>query len=324
MADGKRKKILTYWKNVKATTGFRKFLTFLIFVGIASLFWLILALNDNIQEDMEVRVHIYNVPDSVTFIVDPPAEIHAMVRDKGTNLWRSATFGHAVMELNFREYAADGIFSVNRGELTAALKKVFGQSASLISASVDSIHTVYTTSPGKRVPVEVVLDMTPSVGKIISGKPRVEPSGVLVYGSRDVLDTISRVLTEKLRGVNIEDSKTYTVKLHKISGVKIQPPEVKVMVEVEQLVRKQVRVNIQIDNLPAGEDLLLFPSTANVEYYLPMSKFNLSNDKISVHVDYRDLESGSKQLPLHLGAHSKDMENVRLLDQTVEYTLVKD
>lgn len=324
MSEEKRKNILAYWKNVKATRGFRKFLTFLVFVVIAALFWFILALNDNLQEDMEVKIHVYNIPDSVTFITDPPKELHVMVRDRGTNLWRNSLFGQATVELNFREYGHDGVFAVSRGELTAGLKKVFGQSATLVSASIESIRTSYTTAPGKRVPVDVVWDVTAAVGKVINGKPKTEPSGVLVFGNRDALDSISRVLTEKVRGMALEESKTYTVKLRNIPGVRIVPPEVKVTVEVEQLVRKQVRVNIQIDNLPADEDLLLFPSTANVEYYLPMSKFGVADDKVEVVVDYRDLENGSKQLPLHIGHHSPDLENVRLLDQSVEYTLVKN
>ncbi len=318
------RKSISVWKDVKAKTGFRKFLTFLIFVAISALFWLILALNDNIQEDLDVRVEIFNVPDSVNFITDPPASIHVLVRDKGTNILRNGVFSKPAIHLNFREYGNDGSFKVNRGEMTAALKKVFGQSASIISSSVESLNNTYTTLPGKRVPVEVAMDITPAVGKIITGKPKVEPSGVLVFGTRESLDSISRVVTDRLRSQNLDDSKQFTVKIKKIPGVKIEPSEVKVTVNVDQLVRKEARVNIRIDNLPEGEDLLLFPSTARVEYYVPMSKFGNSDDNFDVRVDYRDLAAGTKTLPLHLGRYGNEMINVRLLDQNVEYTLVKN
>lgn len=309
---------------MKATQGFRKFLTFLIFVVVAALFWIILALNDNLQEDLTVRVNVYNIPDSVTFITDPPKEIHVMVRDRGTNLWRNGVFSHPAIDLNFKEYGHDGTFAVSKGELTAGLKKAFGQTATIISTSIENLRLVYTTSPGKRVPVDVTMDLTAAVGKVITGKPGVSPSGVLVFGSRDALDTIGKVFTEKLRGENLEESKKFTVKLRKIPGVKIDPSTVEVTVNVEQLVRKEVRVNIQIDNKPEGSDLLLFPSTATVEYYLPMSKFGKYDEKIDVRVDYRDMEAGSGRLPLHLGRHDPQLENIRLLDDDVEYTLVKN
>ncbi|MDE6812193.1 MAG: hypothetical protein K2J15_07590 [Muribaculaceae bacterium] len=309
---------------MKATTGFRKFLTFLIFVVVASLFWFILALNDDIQDDFEVGIKVVNIPDSVTFIQDPPGSIHVLVRDIGTSLWRNAMFMKPEVEFNFREYASDGVFYVSKGELTSEVKKIFGQSANVISVSIDTIGVYYSTLPPRRVPVEVNMDITPAMGKVISSRPQVEPSGVQIYSSREGLDTITRVLTDKLRAQNIEEPTTYTVKLKKIPGVRIEPSEVKVKVNVEALIRRQITVPIQIDNVPAGEDLLLFPSTAKVEYYIPMSKFGSGDEVIEVRVNYRDVESGMKRLPLRLGRHSKEVENVRILDSSVEYTLVQN
>lgn len=318
------KEIKKYWHTVRATNGFRKFLTFLIFVVVASLFWFILALNDNIQDDFEVKIKIVNVPDTVTFIQEPPRTVHVLVRDKGTSLWRNAIFSKPEVDFNYREFASDGVVYINRGELSSGVKKIFGQSASVLSMSLDSIRIVYTTLPPRRVPVEVSMDITPAMGKVISSRPQVEPSGVLIYSTREGLDTITRVLTDKLRAQNLEDPTTFTVNLKKIPGVRMEPAQVKVKVNVEALIRRQITVPILIDNVPQGEDILLFPSTANVEFYIPMSKFGNAEEEIEVRVNYRDIENDMKRLPLHLGRHSKDLENVRILDSSVEYTLVQN
>lgn len=317
-------KIRTYCKDMKARNGFRKFLTYLIFVGVAAIFWFILALNDNIQDDFDVKIKVTNVPDSVTFISFIPRNVHVLVRDKGTSLWRTAIFQTPEVEFNFNEFASDGVFYISRGELSSGVKKAFGQSANVISVSLDSIRVDYTTLPPRRVPVEVNMDLTAAIGKVISSRPQVDPSGVQIYSSREGLDTITRVVTETLRAQNLEESKTYTVKLRKIPGVRIIPEEVKVNVEVEALIRREVTVPIQIDNLPEGVDILLFPSTAKVEYYVPMSKFGSADENIDVRVNYKDVESGDKRLPLHLGHHSKEIVNSRILDSSVEYTMVRN
>lgn len=325
MKSGNRiDKIIKEWRSVKASTGFRKLITFLIFVVIAALFWFILALNDNIQQDFEVRINIYNVPDSVTFIETPPKEILVTVRDKGTSLWRNGVFGQPKADINFRDHSGDGVFRMNRSELTGALKNVFGQGATLISASTDSLRLTYTTLPGKRVPVVAVTELSAVSGKVISGKPTLNPQNVLVYGNRELLDTITRVYTQKVVKKNLEESVEVAVSLQQGRGMRVEPASVKLDIDVQPLVRKEAVVNIHIENVPEGFDLLLFPANVKVEYYIPMNHFNRENTQLEVSVDYRDLEHGGKKLPLHLGRHDRDMMNVEILTDSVEYTLVRN
>ena len=319
------KKMRMSWKDVQDSTGFKKSLTFLVFVAIAALFWFILALNDSVQDDFEVKVNIYNVPDSVTFITLPPQKIHVMVRDQGTNLWRNGIFGSAQMNIDFRDFSSDGLFKMRRSELNAALKNVFGPSASLLSSSVDSLSLTYTTLPGKRVPVIVSADLSTVVGKIISGRPTVTPSSVVVYSTRDILDTITKVYTEHFSRQHLEETIEVPAMLHAIPNVRIEPTGVTVKVEVEPLVKKRASVNVQVDNLPEGMDLLLFPSVAMVEYYMPMSRFNAtSDDRIEVAVDYEDIHDDVRKLPVNLIYQDQDLLNMQLLTDSVEYTLVRN
>lgn len=317
--------IRTGWQSVKTTSGFRKLLTFLVFVVISTLFWFILALNDNIQDDFEVKVNIYNVPDSVTFINIPPAEIHVVVRDRGTSLWRNGLFARPTLDINFRDYSEDGIFSVNKAELSAGLKNIFGANANLISTSLDSLKLTYTTLPPRRVPVVVVSDLSASVGKVICGKAQVIPGSVSVYSSRAALDTVTRVFTEKIVRHDLEESTELSVRLHSIPGVRIEPSAVKVKIDVEMLVRKEATVNVKIDNLPAGMDLLLFPSSAKVEYYVAMSNFNRDDVIPDIRVDYNDIQEGKKRIGLKVNHHQqRGIINLKTLTDSVEYTLVRN
>ena len=318
------KKIARRWRSVKTTSGFRKLVTYLIFVGIATLFWFILALNDNIQDDFDVKLEFTNVPDSVTFITVPPEEIHVAVRDQGASILRRALFVTPKLHINFRDYAKDGKLIYGKSELNAGLKGLFGAGATLVSTSIDNLSLDYTTLPGKRIPVVVSADFSAAVGKVIYGQPSSTPKSVTVYGTRDVLDTITRVFTEKIVRTNLEDSKDLSVRLKNVSGARIEPETVKVHVNVEMLVRKEANVTIKAEHLPAGMDILLFPSTATVEYFIPMSCFNRDDVAPEVSVDVRELQASSKRLPLHLGASPKDMLNIRVLTDSVEYTLVRN
>ncbi len=228
------------------------------------------------------------------------------------------------MHINFKDYAKEGQLRYSKSELNAGLKQIFGGSASMISTSIDSLNLNYTTLPGKRIPVDVSSDITTAAGKVIYGKPIAIPQNVLVFSTRNVLDTITRIFTEKITQKNLEETTEISVKLRNIPGVRLEPAIVKVKINVETLVQKKATVNVKIHNIPPGLDILLFPSNVVVEYFVPMSNFNRSDYLPEVNVDYRDLQAGSNRLPLHIGSKSSEMFNIKLLTDSVEYTLVKN
>lgn len=318
-------RLVNAYKELKDSRWFRNFLTFLGFVAISLLFWVIMALNDNVQDNLEVRLNISNTPDSVTFITVPPSTIHVSVRDKGTSLLRSGMIQRPVIDLNFRDFGHDGVFKVSRGDFQSALKSAFGPNASITSASIDSISLVYTTNPGKRVPVVVDCSVTAANGKTISSIPFAEPSAVQIYSSRDITDTVTRVFTESFIRRNLTDPTTLEVKLKAIPGARIIPDKVTVKIPVEPLVKKESVVSVDVLNVPDNQDLLLFPHKARVVYYVPMSKFNSSEGKFVVSVDYNDTQTTpTSRLPLYLNRVPSYAVNAELVNDSVEYTVVRD
>lgn len=296
---------------------------FLIFVAIAAVFWFILALNDSVTETFQVRLNIQNVPDTVTFITDPPVDIHVTLRDKGTNILRSGVVKHPTVNLNFRDYARDGVFRLTAADMTAELKADLGVSQ-ITAASVDSLRLYYTTQPGKRVPVMVQSDVTASSGNIIQGAPVSLTRFVQIYSYRDEIDTVHRVLTQRLVKKDLSQTSVFDVRLQPIPGVKIVPAQVNVRVPVEPLVHKESYVDVEVENLPPGASLLLFPNKVPVSFYVPMSRFNDESFPLHLMVDYNDthLTRGSR-IPVRISDHSPILINVELKTDSVEYTLVK-
>ena len=66
----------------------KEVLLFMLFLLISYVFWLLLTLNNEVQEDMDVPVELVDVPDSVTIITDVPQVIKVSVRDKGSSLMK--------------------------------------------------------------------------------------------------------------------------------------------------------------------------------------------------------------------------------------------
>lgn len=297
---------------------------FLIFVCIAAIFWFFMALDDEMQQGEEVRLVIDNVPDSVTFINLPPEKVRLTVRDKGSNLLKAKVSGQSDLHLNFEEFAVDGIFRVSSSRLHAAVRHLFGSQASITSVSPDSLVLRYSDTPGRRVPVNVVYDVTTVPGMVLEGKPEVSSPTVLLVGGANI-DTVYRINTAKITLRKLDKSKTVNVELEQIPGARVMPSAVKVTFNVEQLVRKESEVSVTADNIPLGQDILFFPSRVKVAYYVPMSKYNTeTSGDIRVVASFNEAQASSTdKVSVHVVSQAPFMKNMELLTDSVEYTMVR-
>lgn len=297
----------------------------MVFVGISAMFWLILTLNDSVQDNCVVNVRISNKPDSVTFISEVPKTIHVEVKDKGSSLMRTMWMKNPTVNLNFRELADNGQLICSRSDMMAALKETFGTNATIISSSIDSLRLIYTDRPGKSIPVVVSVKTGAKAGYIVYGKPVADPSRVTAYGPREIIDTLTKVLTKAYVESDLSESQGFSAELKGIPGVRLIPSSVYVKVNVEPLVAKEDIVTVVAENVPHDENLLLFPSTVRVSYYVPMSEFSDDRKAVRVVVDYNDVANHmGARIPLRIEQiKGINAVNPRLHADSVEYTLVR-
>lgn len=311
---------------MRNSSGFRNLLLFLLFVIIAALFWVVMAMNDAAQVNLDVNVRIVGKPDSLTFINLPPAKVHVTVRDKGTSLIRSAFARNPVVQFNFSEYASDGVLKLSASDIYSALRTRFGQGAQLTSLSVDSIKLTYTSLPPKTVPVEIESNLSAALGYIVESNLTPSRKFVKVYSTSQVqLDTLQRVHTMVIRKSNLSKTTNFRTTFQPISGVRIVPSSIVVTVPVEALVSKQMKVEVQPVNVPEGENISLFPSMVTVDAFVPMSRFNDVWEGMVLQVDYNDIvaSSGVKRLPVKIVDTPKFVLDAKVTPSAVEYILVK-
>lgn len=315
----------TEWNAFRHSATFHNALLFVVFVVISALFWFIMALNDSVQDSFEVRFNVTNVPDSVTFIENPPHKLHVVVRDKGTSLLRNVVFKFPVVNMNFGDFSSNGVFRIGKSDIMAALKSVFGGSAQISAVSMDSLRLDYTTLKGKRVPVVVVADVSASSGNVVESQPKATPSSVLVFSNRETLDTITRVFTRRIVRRNLSETTSEVVALNPVKGARVEPSHVRVTVPVQPLVNKESMVDVTVRGVPQGMSLLLYPSKVRVSYFVPMSRFNNEDPGVEVWVDYADTQlTGTKKLPVRIGRQPAGLLNFTLKQDSVEYTIVRN
>ncbi len=312
------------WQQLRESADFRNALVFLGFVAIAAVLWFTFALNDSFQDSFDVEVKIVNVPDSVTFITDAPAGIHVSVHDKGTDLLRNGVMKTPVLTINFSEFASGGVMRFSKSDLFSALRGVFGNNASIASTSVDSLCLRYTTEPGKRVPISVQWEAEAASGFMVSGQPKLSQTSVLLFSNAATIDTVRRVETKPVVLRDLSETATVEAQIKPLPDSKTIPSVVKVTIPVEPLVKKESKMIVTPVNVPAGESVLLFPSQVDAVYYVPMSKFNEAPPQVVLTADYTFVTGRhTGRLPVKIGSHPAWCMNLKVVPDSVEYTIVR-
>lgn len=312
----------TWFLKARDSRKTKDFLVFLVFVVIAAVFWLIMALNDDVQSNYDVSLRIEGKPDSVTFITVPPEKIHVSVRDRGVNLLRHRIMGVPEIQVNFKEFSDGSRMRLSHTELNAVVRHLFGGTASISSVTPDSINLVYTLYPGRRIPIDVVYDVTAAPGMVV-GAPKLSTTAVDAF-SPIKSDTLRILYTDKVTLRNLDKTTTVEVPVQKVPGTRIEPSVINVTFPVESLVKKESDVPVTADNIPRGQDILFFPSKVRVSYYVPMSRYNDDASPIKVQASFNEaVETSSDKVGVKVVSKAPYMSNVEVLIDSVEYTLVR-
>lgn len=299
----------------------KEILLFLLFLMISYVFWLLLTLNNEMQEDIEVPVEIAGIPDSVTVISNIPESLKISVRDKGSALMKYKLGGIKPLKINWADYSqAKNKFLLNKADLGAKIRDYISSSSQLVTMLPDSISLSYTTTPGRRVAVKVQADLKPIFGSIINGPLTTNTDSVWLFSVEDLPHNLTHVETLPIVRSSLSDTTEITVAIKPLPGVKIVPEEIVVKVPVEPLIARRQMATVIAKNIPDNISLHTFPSHIEIAYLVPMSEYNSEPYDINAYVDYADIANNtSGKLPVTLSLYPESYHSVEAIPDSVEY-----
>lgn len=301
----------------------RDILLYLVFVIISFAFWAILSLNNLIQDNYKVMFRITGIPQGVTMINDYPREFNVTVKNNGYVLLKYMIGDNPEITVDFKEYAnGNGQMLISRQEMEDMLVTEFGSGTSIVSFSPESLSIKYTSLPGKKVPVEIFGDYVANFQYVVNGEIVAVPDSVTIYSDAGNLSAINKVRTEKIISRNLTDSLYVKIAIQNIKDVRAVPDSVDVMIPVEPLVTKRSSIPVIVKNLPENVSVVVFPSSVQVSYLLPMSLYNdRLDDKFEASVDYGDIQGNKAKLPVRIEIAPEIYQNIQLETDSVEYVI---
>lgn len=304
----------------------KEFLTFLFFLALSGVFWLMMTLNETYEKEVEIPVRIVNVPKNVVLTSDELDTVKVTLRDKGLMLI-SYLYGEGMrpLTINFKTYAkGNGYSAIPASELQRLIYQQLSASTKIVGSKPDKLEIFFNYGLSKRVPVKWTGRVIPEHLYFIS---HVEyfPDSVSIYASQEQLDSIKVIYTEQLNYANFRDTLSVTCKLQKIRGVKAVPDRVKVAFHTDVLTEESISdIPVKGINMPEGKVLRTFPSKVTVRFVTGVSQFrNIKAQDFVVVADYAEImKNPSDKCNIYLksvpNGISRPSLNIKQVDYLIE------
>jgi len=306
-------------------------LVFCFFLAVSFGFWLLQALNETLEREIQVKLVLDNVPADVVIIDSLPASVSVVLRDRGLDLARhsfSSLFRPNQLKIDFTKFETgqnDAEVKIQTTDMQRMLGRFFMASTRVESFRPDTLSFSYNHGLSRVLPVRLAGSVKASQQSYIQSI-RLEPDSVRVYAPSGILDTMRAVYSEAFQLEGLHEAGKYQVGLRKQKLLKYDPEQICIKVGVGYYTEKTVRVPILGLNFPADKKLRTFPAQASVTFRVESGRYHhVSSEDFVLATTYEELlknEEGSKLL-LHLRTIPEGVSNVRISPQEVDYLIEK-
>jgi YbbR domain-containing protein len=310
----------------------QKIFTFLFFLVLATIFWLLNALDHNYSTNTVYPLrYIHQLPDK-EMVGEIPSEITLNIGGRGYSLlWNKLTVAQhpltlRVMSLSFYDIPSDSNhYFILTKNLKETLQRQLGSELVLNYISPDTIFYNFSTIIRKKVPVEPNVDIEFEKQFMLGSSIISQPDSIIISGPHSLIDTINKVQTLYKKFEKVDKSFSIELKLKPIDGAYFVRKKVTLTFPVDKFTESSVFVPIKVINQPDSMRMKTFPSGVRVSFIVSLENFNkATTQQFRVIVDYNGIYSSiNNKLKVILERQPAYIRSVSYRPRYVDYIIEK-
>lgn len=301
-------------------------LTFLIFVLISAVLWFLIKLSKDYSTQGVFLVHYTEVPVN-KWISTPEQSVKvSFVADGFVTLGHYLVRPHRrVVEIPLDEvsYRLEGgyTYSYSSQYVAERVANRLGIPATSVTINDDKQFFNMEDLQSKELPVSVVSEIHPERQYRVYGTPKVTPPAVVVYGPKNILDTLSVIHTEALQADGVSEDFQREMKLDFFDGaVRSETATATVSVDLERFTEMDVEVPVTVtDSL----SVRFFPETMTLKCMVAIKDYgSITPASFQVVADTSQLHQLQPLLDLHLVRIPDQVQVLKASPAKVEYLII--
>lgn len=249
-------------------------LVFLFCTLLASIFWLVKALEDEYTTKLDFPIDYQSFPKNRVLKDSLPSAVKLKVRSTGLQLLK--------IQLRKQSYPlAVDLSNVGNGHSIKLEQEAFfsnnkvPEKLSVLDLKPDSIHIEFDKALEKEVPVVLNGRFQYAENHKLADSIQVIPSKVRLKGPKTFVKDINQVKTKDFHFKKIQGKKVFEMALEKpdYPFVSCSHKNVKVIVPVETVTEKSLKIPVEFQNPYYRGSIRLIPSTIKASFAVPLSQY---------------------------------------------------
>jgi hypothetical protein len=301
---------------------------FAFLLTLSTLFWILTVLSKDYTTTVHYKADFIDLPVDKLLIDEEEVDLHLQVIAPGFTI-----LAHRLSFRNELPLSVSSFIPKKKGnywnyfllgeQSISQIQEVIPTSMQLLHIQPNRIDLLLDEKAERVVPVK--LKSSISFKDLFRQKEAVklEPSTIVISGPKAVVEVFDEINTELLSLEDVDNFKNGEIEIQSLnhSEINYSAKNIKWELKVEQFTEGEIKLPIEMKNVPKGYEIKLFPDEVTVSYLISLDKFDLVKpDMFAAQILF---DGDFKRQSVNLSRQADFVENVRVFPSKVEYFLIK-
>jgi hypothetical protein len=312
-------------KRLKANLKVRVFLIFLV---LSVLFWTLIKLSKTYTTNVVFHTNYVNIPKNKVFQSSTVSEIAAAVKSSGFNLLSYKLKPRNLdIDLNNLSHKSGNLYYFLPNNYLADLRLQLNLESAIERVSLDTLFVSLGSNKLKKVPVELNAEIQFKLGFNFVEDLILNPDSVTVSGPASIIDTIYKIVTDRVELKEVSNNILHSVKLSNFKNDNItrSVEAITFKAEVDKFTENTLLVPFEVINISQDLKITTFPKEIKVIYKVGLTNFNkITSDNIKIVCDFEQSKKHNlNYLIPSLLEQSSFISSVRFVPNKIEFLIEK-
>ena len=300
--------------------------SFLIFLALSFLFWMITKFSNEYTEVLTFNVGFDNFPMGIVPISDTSSKVELTLTASGFQLLYYNFFDTSITLDSGKGVFENGNASIPLQLSIPEIQEQLSGTTEIRTIFPNTVYFNYSQLDNKRLPIALEKSLNVAAGFGIAEPLIFSPDSINVIGASNILDTLQTVFINTLVKTDIKESFVDQFNLLNPSPEQLEfsDSETSLKVVIDRFSEKTIKVPIKLFNVPDSIALKLFPSSIDLTFSASLAKIKaITESDFIISCDYSLLKTGDELMKLKLVEAPNQLQNLRWSPKEVEYLIRK-